>query len=119
MKEIILDDCLTYIQICLSKGIEIVSWRLVLNNGVVWIENKKMELRIKTNELNKTVNDFLQARVNVIEKNNFPEAPALERQNMTLPISSNQTPQQNTTYYSGVDNARRAGLLGCDRAGSW
>ena len=97
MREMILDSCLGYIRGCLLKGIELESWELVQTNGLVWIENQRIGVRIR----NKTKHDSLPAEVNGNEECNSSEEP---------------TSKEVRVY---MNDYRKAGLAGCDRAGTW
>ena len=116
MDEIVLDSCLSCIREHISKGIEMEGWRLVFSRGIVWIENEQIGLRIRTCEPSKTVSDYLQARVDMIEEHNFSEE--LVRTRTYVSAIYAQTPCE-TAHFRAVSVARRAGLLGCDRAGGY
>jgi hypothetical protein len=92
MKEIVTKSCYGYMMYYLSENQSIKDWRLVYNKGLLWIENRFLDLRIRTDQIDVTLKDYLQAK-----NENEDVKP-------NLPIDN---------------NGRRAGLLGCDRAGSW
>lgn len=116
MREIIMESCLGYIRGCLSKGVELESWKLVQTNGLVWIENQKIGVRIR----NKTAYDHFPAEANEGKEPNFQEklTPNEDRFNLSVLRIQAEEPGE-TAHFKAVNNLRRGGLVGCDRAGTW
>jgi len=95
MKEVVTKSCYGYMMYYLSENRSITDWRLVYNKGLLWIENRFLGLRIRADQLNLTLRDYHQV------KNEHEEI----KPKRSIKLRDN--------------NERRAGLLGCDRAGSW
>lgn len=95
MKEVVTKSCYGYMMYYLFENQSIKDWRLAYNKGLLWIENRFLNLRIRTDQLDLTLKDYLRAK-NENEEIKSPHS---------IKVQDN--------------NARRAGLLGCDRAGGW
>ena len=47
MKEKIVENVLGYVKGSVNKGTPLKNWKLVLDKGLIWLENKKANLRIR------------------------------------------------------------------------
>jgi hypothetical protein len=106
MIEKIIENPLGYIKGCSDRGIIPESWTVVLKDGLVWLENCQIQLRIR----GKLKNQFNQSASNTSNQTETSEKEA----------KCIQTPKRDIEERPElVKLARRAGLLGTDRAGSY
>ncbi len=116
MKEMVLDNCLGYVKGCLRNGIDLKSWSIVEKNGLIWLENLKMDFRIRNKMENERKDPVVFPRREHASENEFTTTKVSSKS--SVPEIVVYKPNQEE-YLKTISNSRRAGLLGSDRAGTW
>ena len=77
LKEQVVVDLYQLIRSYFVKGIAIETWKLVgkVNEDIIWVENKKLDLRVRMDEPNATVHAYLGAQYNLANGRNRLDPP--------------------------------------------
>jgi len=108
ISERVVDSVLGYIKGCSERRVALEGWRLVLKDGLVWLENEEIGLRIR-NRMKGENMSFLPHIVRPVESMKVERPPSeVVKYGFT-----------ETSITERMREMRRAGLLGTDRAGTW
>ncbi|MEM2129653.1 MAG: hypothetical protein QXZ70_03540 [Candidatus Bathyarchaeia archaeon] len=97
-----IESPLGYVKGCLRKGVPLSSWELILKDGVVWLENSLIQVRITgkmqmtCNQIAPCIKEATNSKANSIVWGKIPTYETDERKRR-------------------IELARLAGLLGSDR----
>lgn len=108
MKEKVVNSVSGYVNGCWLRGVKLEGWKLTSKNGLVWLKNEEIGVRIR----GKLENEAADVSIQVTIPSKSLSVPKF------IPVITERDLERKKRM-ERIREVRHAGLLGADRAGTW